>query len=383
MKYDFLVLGADGMQGLIVVRDLLEKDYRVYTSDLYKIWIGELVRGNKNAAFAACDLRDVKATAQLIQKVKPKVVINCAEGDWNLNVYNACLQTKTHVIDLGSQVEMTKTQLAMNAAFRKAGVTAITGCGSVPGIGNVMLRHVVRKLDSVQTIHLGFAWDSNIKRFVPPFSIDSIIEEFTAPAPYVVNGYWRKKLPAESKVMRYHRAIGYQETFLAIHAETYSFMHYYKRKGLENVKFYAAFPEHSVKTIQTLIDVGFANRKPIRFQGTNIVPAEFLAQMMKRVRTPHGYREWENLWVEVTGRKDRHKRTYLMECLVPTLPDWEDAGCNIDTALPAAIMAEMIYDGEIEERGSFAPEAIVPEKPFFKALKKRKMQVYEDGVPIK
>lgn len=171
MRYDFLVLGADGMQGLIVVRDLLEKEYRVFASDLYKVWVGELLRGKKNAAFAICDLRDVKATTHLIQKVKPKVVINCAEGDWNLNVYHACLQTRTHVIDLGSQVEMTKTQLGMNAAFRQAGITAITGCGSVPGVGNVMFRHAARKLDSIQTVHVGFAWDSNFKRFVDRKSV--------------------------------------------------------------------------------------------------------------------------------------------------------------------------------------------------------------------
>jgi saccharopine dehydrogenase-like NADP-dependent oxidoreductase len=382
MKYDFLVLGADGMQGLIVTRDLLEKQYSVFASDLYKVRIGELLRGHKNAAFAVCDLRDFGATVHLIQKARPRVVINCAEGDWNLNVYQACLQTGKHVIDLGSQVEMTRMQLNMNAAFRKAGLTAITGCGSVPGIGNVMLAHAARKVDSLQTVNVGFAWDSNIKRFVPPFSIESILEEFTVPAPYIVNGYWRKKLPSESRSMRYSRAIGYQENFLAVHAETYSFQHYYKRKGLKNVKFFAGFPEHSVKTIRTLIELGFANLKPIRFEGANIVPAQFLAQMLKRMKTPRGYREWENLWVEVIGRKGRHRRTILMECIVPTLPDWEDAGCNIDTALPAVIIAEMIYDGTIDDRGSFAPEAVVPEKSFFKALKKRKMQVFEDGVPV-
>lgn len=382
MKYDFLVLGADGAQGMIVTRYLLENGYGVFASDLYKTQVGDTLRAHKQSAFSWCDLRDSKAIGQLLQKVRPEVVINCAEGDWNLNVYRACLEAKHHVIDLGSQVEMTKTQLAMNAVFRKAGLTAVTGCGSVPGIGNVMLSQAARDFDSVQTVNVGFAWDSNLKTFVTPFSIDSILEEFTAAAPYVVNGHWRKKMPSETKSTRYFRAIGYQDVFLAVHAETYTFWHYFKRHGLKNVKFFAGFPKHSVQIIQTLIDLGFASRKPLRYQGTDVVPSEFLAQLLKRMRLPRGYREWENLWVEVIGRKDRRRHSVLMECIVPTLPDWEDAGCNIDTAFPAAIIAEMILDETISERGSFAPEAVVPEKSFFKALAKHKIQVYKNGTLI-
>ena len=71
-----------------------------------------------------------------------------------------------------------------------------------------------------------------------------------------------------------------------------------------------------------------------------------------------------------------------MECLVPPLKGWEDAGCNIDTGFPASIIAQMIKRGVIKKRGSFAPEAVVPEKPFFAALAKKKLEVYEDGKRI-
>ena len=68
-----------------------------------------------------------------------------------------------------------------------------------------------------------------------------------------------------------------------------------------------------------------------------------------------------------------------MECIVPTLKGWEDAGCNIDTGMPASIMAQMVKNNVITERGSFAPEAIIPHQIFFQELKKRKMNVYENG----
>ena len=71
-----------------------------------------------------------------------------------------------------------------------------------------------------------------------------------------------------------------------------------------------------------------------------------------------------------------------MECLVPPLKGWEEAGCNIDTGFPAVIIAKMIKDGIITERGSFAPEAVVPEKDFFEELAKKKLRVYENGRAI-
>jgi hypothetical protein len=71
-----------------------------------------------------------------------------------------------------------------------------------------------------------------------------------------------------------------------------------------------------------------------------------------------------------------------MECAVPPLKGWEDHGCNVDTGMPASIIAQMIKDGRISTRGSFAPEAIVPEEEFFKELWNRGMIVYQNNIPI-
>lgn len=384
MKYDFLVIGADGMQGGIVARDLLENGYSVFLSDLYNARVSEIIKRfpKKTASFAYIDVRDTDRTINVIQKSGADVVVNCAEGDWNLNVFQACLHTRTHCIDLGSHIEDTKAQLALNKEFREIGRTAITGCGAVPGVGNVMLRYAAKKFDSIETIEAGFAWDSNIKKFVVPFSIESILEEFTMPAPYIINRKWRTRQPVETAANRFYRSIGYQKSFLVDHAETFTFYHYLKHKGVRNIRFYAGFPDHSAQVIKTLIDLTFHAKKPVRYNGGAIQPDAFLSQMLKRLPRPRGYREWENLWVEIKGFKDRKKKIILMECVVPPLKGWEDAGCNVDTGMPASVIAQMIKEGEITKRGSFAPEGIVPEKPFFKELRRRKMTVYENGARI-
>ena len=64
---------------------------------------------------------------------------------------------------------------------------------------------------------------------------------------------------------------------------------------------------------------------------------------------------------------------------MPPIKGWEMHGCNIDTGFPAVIIAKMIKDKIIKQPGSFAPEAIVPEKEFFAELKKKGLEVYENG----
>lgn len=378
-KYDFLIFGAGGMQGKIVIKDLLEKNYKIFISDVYQHHIDELKQKFGDFDYEILDLRDMKQAASLIKRVRPFLVVNCAEGDWNLAVYRACLKNKVHVIDLGSDIPMTKKQLAMDSSFRKQKLIAITGCGSTPGINNVMLDYAVSQLDSVHTVEAGFAWNSNIKEFVVPFSIPSIVEEFTDPASMIKNNRWYKKVPLETIKGKRYQEVGRNKIFMVRHPEPYTFYYYYKNKGLKNVKYYAGFPTHSFSAIYNFIKLGLTSKEKVKMDGTEIIPLEFLTEILRKSEVPEGYKENEVLWVEVIGKKDNKRKEIFMECTADTLPGWEDAGCNIDTGIPTSIMAQMVFNGQIKAWGSFAPEAVVPKEEFFKALREKDMEVYMNG----
>ncbi len=379
-KYDFLILGGSGMQGRIAARDLLESGHSVFLADLYDEGAKLVMDRFPLATYGHVDVRSLARTERLIRKVGAPVVINCTEGDWDLRVYQACLKAGVHVIDLGSEIPMTREQLEMDGAFRKAGLIAITGCGSTPGINDVMLRYASDDFGSVRKVDVGFAWNSNMKQFVVPFSIESIIEEFTEPAPVIEQGKWLEKQPFENVVMRRIRAVGRQACFPVRHAETYTFSLQHRRNGLRDLTFYAGFPEHSVSVIRLLITLGFGKRRPILIEGHPVRPIDALTRVLTRLRMPEGYTETENLWVRITGtdKKDAPLTT-LMECIVPPLKGWEDAGCNVDTGMPASIIAQMIAGGRIRARGSFSAGPVVPPEPFFAELGKRGIRVYQDG----
>lgn len=382
-NYDFLVIGSSGMQGRIVVRDLLESGYKVCSADLYRDGSEKNLAQYPGAPFWFTDLRKYDNFKAFVKKIQAKVVINCAEGDWNHDVYRVCLEEGRHVIDLGSDIPVTKAQISMNSNFKNSDLVAITGCGSTPGINNIMLKYASQFFSEIDTIELGFAWDSNVKKFVVPFSIESIIEELTDPALVVENEKLIEKKPFDTEVVREFREIGSQKCYLVRHPETYTFIQDYKEYKPKNIRFYAGFPEHSLEVLRKIIELGLGEKELLTFEKTEIRPVDALSRVLTRLPKPENYTEKENLWVEISGKdKEESIKIMRMECIVSTLPGWVDAGCNIDTGLPASIIAQMILDGRISVRGSFAPDTAVPTDEFFKELKKKGMTIFQDGNAI-
>ena len=287
MRYDFLVIGATGIQGRIVTRDLLENNYSVLLCGRDKKRIEPILKKYKKTGFEYLDLRDKKRTLEVIKKSGSNIILNCAEGDWNIDALEACIKAGAHSIDLGSDIPMTKEQLAKNNLLKNKGLIHITGAGSVPGIGNVMLKYAAEKFDKINNIEVGFAWDSNIKEFVVPFSIQSIIEEFTAPATFVCHKKIRKVLPLDSIVTCHHKAIGKEKQFnVGHHPETYTFYEFCKNKGVQTIKFFAGFPDHSFENIMSMIKLGFGSKEEKEYNGIKIKPINFLTEVLKDLSMP-------------------------------------------------------------------------------------------------
>lgn len=377
--FDFAVFGATGLQGRIVTKDLLKSGYSVLLCGRDRARIEFILKKHKKTGFSYIDASDINQMVDVIKNSGANVVVNCVEGDWNLNILKACAKAGVHSLDLGSEVWMTKKQFDMHPLLKKNEIVHITGCGSVPGVGNVMLRYAAQKFDSIHTANSGYNWKSNMKKFVVPFSIESVIEEFVDPAIILQRGKLVDVSPMETITYLYPREIGKQKSFNERHSENYTFFHYFKNKGLRYAKCYAGFPEHSFDKIKTLVEMGLGSKEPINFKGMKIKPIEFLTEVLKKIKVPEGYKEKENLWVDVYGKKNGKEKNIRMECVIHTLKGWEEDYTNIDTGMPASIMAQMVKENAISEKGSFAPEGIVPPEPFFEELRKRKMDVYENG----
>lgn len=383
MKYDFAVIGANGMQGKIVARDLLEAGYTVLLAANDRINIDEaLAKYPGKTEFKLIDLRDIEATKAALMGATD-ILLNCAIDDYNLKVTKMALELGMHYLDLGGEIPMHKETEALDPEFRKKNLIAISGAGSTPGINNVMCAYVKDRFDTIETAHLGFVWDSNQKIFLPPFSMDAITYEFAEPATVFLDGKYVEKSPQEpTGITHNYMEVGKQDVWYVKHVEQWTIAQFLKDKGVRNVVEYGGFPPHAYSVITTLLTNGFLSKVPVVVDGKEIRPIDATIEILRRLKIPEGYKEVENLWVKVYGKKDGKDHVEEMDAIARTIPGWEDATCNIDTSFPMSIMAQMIKSGEITGSGFHAPETIVPPLPFFKHLGEHQIEVYENGKRI-
>ena len=119
-KYDFCVVGATGKQGKIATVDLIKSGHTVLMCGRDRSQVEQILnKYRKKTNFEFIDIRDINKSVNVIKKSGAKIVVNCAEGDWNLNCLKVCIKAKVHSIDLGSDVPMTRDQFALDKTLKK------------------------------------------------------------------------------------------------------------------------------------------------------------------------------------------------------------------------------------------------------------------------
>ena len=143
------VLGAAGAMAQVVVRDLLEfvPDVAVTAADVKPV-----AHPDPRVRAATVDARDEAATARLLEG--HDAVLNCVTYYFNEPIMRAALAARVPYSDLGGLYHGSLKQFALHDDFVRAGVPALLGMGSTPGITNVMAGVLARGLDAVEAVHV-------------------------------------------------------------------------------------------------------------------------------------------------------------------------------------------------------------------------------------
>ena len=170
------VLGAAGAMAGVVLRDLLEfvPAVEITAADLKPV-----AHPDRRVTAAALDARDETATARLLEG--HDAVLNCVTYYFNVPIMRAALAARVPYADLGGLYHGSMKQFALHDDFEKAGVPALLGMGSTPGITNVMAGELARGLDSVDAIHVRVGClDRSASGPLPvPYALDTVLDEFS------------------------------------------------------------------------------------------------------------------------------------------------------------------------------------------------------------
>jgi len=370
------VLGGAGKMGCIAVQSLAN-DPRVDqvviadTNIPQARTVAEYL-DNPKVQIQEVDIQDTDNFVNQLEKTD--VCLNATVYYTNLAVMEACLKAGAHYTDMGGLFHTTRKQLELYDRFAQAGLSAILGLGSAPGIPNILARYAADRLDTVESIKI---YDG-IKPPPPDdlrftYAVPTIVDELTVAPMVFEKGEFVAKEPLTGfEDYWFTEPLGLLPMHYSLHSEVATLPVTFKDKGVQECFFkinYWGMAKETVEKVRVLAEFGFAETDPVDVKGKSIVPRDMMVAMLSgfvpaitdylappKNKPPDWVKE---IVSEVHGSKDGKAVTYRLGTVT----------CRgaLPTGLVPALAAIWLAEGRIQP-GVYPPEASLDPVPFLKEL---------------
>ncbi|MBK7746179.1 MAG: saccharopine dehydrogenase NADP-binding domain-containing protein [Candidatus Obscuribacter sp.] len=369
-----VVIGGAGAMGQIIVRDLLDtKDLEVVVADYDQDKADAFARSLNNSRVRG-DFTDITNIDVMAKGLKnANCVINSTPYYHNVNVMEAALKAGCHYVDLGGLFHVTKEQLKLHERFKEKELTAVVGMGAAPGMTNIMAASAQEKMQQVESIDIYVGSIDNTvydHPFLPPYSIETLIDEYTMRPMVYENGQFQDRDPLSGAVkVDFPMPVGEQEAIYTLHSEVLTLPQTYEGKGIKRVTFRLGLPLEFHDRIKFLMALGFGSKEKIATKEGEFTPRKILAEMIASHKvTPQDPDDCEVVRVDVRGIIDGKAALCRMQTVVHADKRWQVSCGALDTGVPPSIVAQMLMTDDIWQRGVLAPEVAVPATIFFDEL---------------
>ncbi|HUH73487.1 MAG TPA: saccharopine dehydrogenase family protein [Chitinophagales bacterium] len=332
-----------------------------------------------NIKTAQVDADDAKQVADLIRSFQPKLVINVALPYQDLPIMDACLETGVHYLDTANYEpkDVAKFeyswQWAYQERFKEKGIMALLGCGFDPGQTQIYVAYAAKH--HFDEIHYIDIVDCNAgdhgQAFATNFNPEINIREITQNGKYWENGEW-----VEIEPMSIHKPISYpnigpKESYLLYHEELESLVKNFPT--IKRARFWMTFGQQYITHLQVLQNVGMTGIKPIKFQGQDIIPLEFLKALLPEPGSlGENYTGETSIGIHIKGIKDGKDKTYYIwnNCLhQDAYQDAKAQGVSYTTGVPAMLGAKLMMEEVWMQPGVYNCEEMDPD-PFMSQIGK-------------
>ncbi|MGV3769971.1 MAG: saccharopine dehydrogenase family protein, partial [Sphingobium phenoxybenzoativorans] len=288
-----LVIGAGGVGSVAVHKMAMNPDIfsditlasrRVAKCDA----VAESVKARTGVVISTeqVDADNVEETAALIEKVKPKLVVNLALPYQDLSIMDACLKTGVHYMDTANYEPRDEAkfeygwQWAYQDRFREAGLMALLGSGFDPGVTSVFATYIKKHLlDSIDTLDiLDCNGGDHGQHFATNFNPEINIREVTAPSRHWANGEWVEGPALSHKQPFLFDQVGEKNMYLMYHEELESLAKFLPE--IKRIRFWMTFGDAYLKHLEVLQNVGMTRIDPVMYEGREIIPLQFLKAVL-------------------------------------------------------------------------------------------------------
>ncbi len=348
-----------------------------------EIAAGVKEKTGRNITTAAVDAEDVPALTALLKDFKPEIVINVALPYQDLTIMDACLTAGVNYLDTANYEPKDeakfeyKWQWEYQEKFRKAGLTAILGCGFDPGVTGVFTAYAAKHyFDEMQYLDI---IDCNAgdhgKAFATNFNPEINIREVTQKGKYWQDGKWVITEPHEIHRPVNYPGIGPKESYLIYHEELESLTKNFP--SLKRARFWMTFGQEYLTHLRVIQNIGMARIDPIIYNGVEIVPIQFLKAVLPDPgELGENYTGETSIGCRIKGMKEGKETSYYIWNNCSHQAAYKETGAqgvSYTTGVPAMVGAMMFLKGLWKMPGVFNVEEFDPD-PFL-------AQLAEDGLP--
>ena len=342
--------------------------------------------GYDKISTAAIDAEDVPALVALIRSFKPKMVIHVALPYQDLTIMDACLEAGVHYMDTANYEPKDEAkfeyswQWAYQDRFKKAGLTALLGCGFDPGVTSIFTARAAKH--HFDEIHYLDIVDCNGgdhgKAFATNFNPEINIREITQNGRYWEDGKWVETKPFEIKQVLDYPNIGKRDSYVLYHEELESLVKNYPT--IKRARFWMTFGQEYLTHLRVIENIGMAGIAPVMHKGVEIIPLEFLKTVLPDPGSlGDNYVGETSIGCRIKGIKDGKERTYYIwnNCShQKAFDETGTQGVSYTTGVPAMLGAKMMMTGQWLRPGVFNVEEFNPD-PFLAELGKQGLEWHE------
>lgn len=343
--------------------------------------------GGDRIKTAQVDADNVNELIALFNSFKPEIVINVALPYQDLTIMDACLACGVNYLDTANYEPIDEAkfeyswQWAYQERFKEAGLTAILGCGFDPGVTGVFTayaaKHHFEKMEYLDIVDCN-AGDHG-KAFATNFNPEINIREVTQKGKYWENGEWIETEPHAIHMPLNYPNIGPKESYVIYHEELESLTKNFPT--LKRARFWMTFGQEYLTHLRVIQNIGMARIDPIMYNGVEIVPIQFLKEVLPNPgELGENYTGETSIGCRIKGiGKDGKELTYYIynNCSHQAAYDETGAqGVSYTTGVPAMIGAMMFMKGLWRKPGVYNVEEFNPD-PFMEQLNKQGLPWHE------
>ncbi|MBW1879096.1 MAG: saccharopine dehydrogenase NADP-binding domain-containing protein, partial [Deltaproteobacteria bacterium] len=280
-------------------------------------------------------------------------------------VLRAAIEAGCHYLDICDDWEPTLEMLELDATAREAGVTAVIGLGASPGISNILAVKAIAELDRATEIYTAWDLEGAVPERVgrePSAAMVHGFHQLSGTIQVYDEGRYTEIRPLEPRTLDYP-GLGPGHLWTIGHPEAVTLPHTYPdlRRSM-NLMFASRFTLFGTRVLSWLVTHGWFSEQRAAWWAERLenapVDPDHTAQLHALAKGG-----LPPLFALAMGEKDGRPASAAV--MITSAPR---GGMGGVTGVPLAVGLDLLGRGKLENRGVFAPEAIVDPDAFFEGL---------------